>query len=67
MADQNPPRFRVTCRHCRRAILSASRVTNAEADQLRGHLVRHHPTEAPPHGANLGGTLAHFDVERFTR
>ena len=64
MADQNPPRFRVTCRHCRRAILTASRVTDAEAKQLRDHLTRHHPNVAPLPGADMGGTLRHCDVAR---
>ncbi len=64
MPDTTPPRFDVRCRHCRRVILSASRVTDAEADQLREHLARDHPGVAPPANADVGGTLGHFDVER---
>jgi len=64
MPSPTPLRFRVTCRHCRRVALTASRVTDPEADQLREHLARHYPDTAPPPGAHIGETLEHFDVAR---
>lgn len=64
MPDLTPRHFRVTCRHCRRVILTASRVADAEADWLREHLARSHPSAMLPPGADIGGTLGHFDVAR---
>jgi hypothetical protein len=62
MADQNPPRFRVTCRHCRCPVLDVYRIGDTELDALRDHARRCFPDDAPVADADAGAVLRDFNV-----
>ena len=62
MPDQNPPLFRVTCRHCRCPVLDVNRIGDAELDALRDHARRCVPDDAPAADADAGAVLRDFDV-----
>ncbi len=55
-------RFVVTCTHCKRTVVIASRVTGAELDRLQAHLLACCPSEVVGPYPGVEATLRHFRV-----